>query len=675
MRFVSLAPRRAWTPLRHGRVPLLVRFGALSLVLIVVLGVVIGARLRTIIEHRNLTNTRQITTTALKFVAQEQFSDVAAQQTDSAQIQALQESVTALMASRQIVGLDAWLSPGVAVFSDTPNAVGEVHPKSAVLTAALNGHEGSELLLRSAAKSATPHEQKLLREYGDLMQIYIPIHVAATPPVTVVAEAYVPMAPVEAQISADTHSMVLLLAGALLVLYLGLFRLVASASRRLRRQSAENRHLAQHDTLTGLPNRALLRDRTDQAVLASRRSGRYVTLMLLDLDRFKEINDALGHHHGDSVLTNVGRRLQELLREGDTVARLGGDEFAVLIPDLPSELAALQVGGKILSALDEPFDVDGVSLTIGASIGIAHAPEHGSGFDELLQHADIAMYTAKATHTGVSVYAAGTDAHSRGRLTLLGELRAAIEDSTQLVLHYQPKVETDGLAVTGVEALVRWQHPEHGLVPPGEFIPAAEHTGLIKPLTMRILNLALEQSAAWLAEGLRVPIAVNVSARCLLDLDLPNQVRRILDAHRVPAELLELEITESSIMTDPDRVLEVLTGLAAMGVSLSIDDFGTGYSSMAYLKRLPIQRIKIDRSFVTSMDSDPSDHAIVRASVELARNLNLDVVAEGVETEQVRLELQAAGCDTIQGFLVSRPCPAAELRPWLDQHIRTTASA
>jgi diguanylate cyclase (GGDEF)-like protein len=674
MALMSSFHRAAWRRVGQGRVPLLVRFGALSFVLIVVLGVIVGARLRTIIEHRTMTNTRQITVSTLNFVAQQEFSDISAQQSGSVQIKALQTSVGALMASHQIVGLDAWIPPGLLVFSNESTTVGGTTQPSAALTAAWQGHEGSELLLHGSDEAATPHEQRLLRKYGDLMEIYIPIRVTSNPPITVAAEAFVPMAPVQGQIRADTHSMVLLLAGGLLVLYLGLFRLVASASRRLRRQSDENRHLALHDTLTGLPNRALLRDRTDQAVLSCHRTGRHVTLMLLDLDRFKEINDTLGHHHGDSVLARIGERLQHVLRDGDTVARLGGDEFAVLIPDLPSSGAALHVGEKILAALDEPFDVDGVSLTVGASIGIAHAPEHGDGFDELLQHADVAMYGAKAAHTGVNVYAAGTDAYSRSRLALLGELRAAIDDPAQLVLYYQPKVETSGLAVTGVEALVRWEHPVHGLTNPGEFIPAAEHTGLIKPLTIRILNMAMEQAAAWRADGLHVPVAVNVSARCLLDLDFPTQVAAILAAHGVPAGLLELEITESSIMTDPDRALEVLTALGAMGVSLSIDDFGTGYSSMAYLKRLPIDRIKIDRSFVTSMDSDPSDLAIVKASVELARNLNLGVVAEGVETEQVRVELQAAGCDTIQGFLVSRPCPPDVLRPWLEEHVAVPAT-
>ncbi|HQY34379.1 EAL domain-containing protein [Actinotalea sp.] len=468
-------------------------------------------------------------------------------------------------------------------------------------------------------------------------------------------------------IDRDTSVLYAWLAGGLLVLYLALFRLVATASRRLRQQSEANRDLALHDTLTGLPNRSLLRDRALQAIAAGRRHGHDVALLLLDLDRFKEINDTLGHHHGDLLLTMIGPRLAGVLRAQDTIARLGGDEFVVLLPEVGGRGAAVAVAQKILAALDEPFSVDGVDLDVDSSLGIAVSPEHGEDFETLLRHADVAMYAAKEHQTGTAVYDPEQDANSPARLALLGELRRGIE-AGQLVLHYQPKADIETGQITGVEALVRWQHPTRGLLGPDEFVPLAERTGLIRPLTLVVLDRALAQAARWAAADRPLAVAVNISARSLLDLDLHDDVAAALTRHGVPGERLALEITESSVMVDPDRALLVLGSLAALGVSLSLDDFGTGYSSLAYLQRLPVHELKIDRSFVMNLAAD-TNQVIVSASIDLAHNLGLRVIAEGVEDQSTWDRLAELGCQSAQGYHLSRPVPADQLGAWLDARV------
>jgi diguanylate cyclase (GGDEF)-like protein/PAS domain S-box-containing protein len=418
------------------------------------------------------------------------------------------------------------------------------------------------------------------------------------------------------------------------------------------------------DHLTGLPNRALLRDRTEQAIRLAGRHGLVAALLLLDLDRFKEVNDTLGHHHGDLLLQQVAERLRGGLRASDTVARLGGDEFAVLLPNVTGVGDATAVAEKLSAAIEAPFVVDGLTLDVDASIGVAAYPDHGAGANELLQRADVAMYAAKASHVSYVVYDPGMDRHSPRRLGLLGQLRRALA-AGELVVHYQPKAEVRSGRVTGAEALVRWQHPEYGLLGPGEFVPLAETTGLIRPLTSHVLEAALRQCRAWLDAGHELSVAVNLSTRCLLDLALPEQVTGLLeDAEVAPGRLL-LEITESSIMTDPARALEILNRLHALGVQLAIDDFGTGYSSMAYLKSLPVQELKVDRSFVQHLRDSQSDAVIVRTTVDLGHNLGLRVVAEGVEDEATLRELARVGCDSAQGYHLAKPMPAAELDAWL----------
>jgi diguanylate cyclase len=438
--------------------------------------------------------------------------------------------------------------------------------------------------------------------------------------------------------------------------------LVVGYQRRLVRQ-------ALHDPLTGLPNRELFADRVSQAIRTADRELRPAALLLLDLDRFKEVNDTLGHHHGDQLLVQLGQRLGGMLREVDTVARLGGDEFAVLLPGATTE-GASGVAEKLRVALQQPINIDGVMLDLDASIGIAVYPEHGNDAAELLQHADVAMYVAKQAHIGFLVYDPAVDQHSPKRLALLGGLRRALERD-ELVLHYQPKADLATGQIRSVEGLVRWQHPEHGLLGPGEFIPLAERTGLIHPLTRWVLAAALDQAARWQRAGLHLSVAVNISTRCLLDPTFPDQVASQLTAWQLPSKLLVLEITESAVMADPARALEVLGRLHTLGVGLAVDDFGTGYSSMAYLKELPVDELKIDRSFVIQMADSPSDAVIVRSTIDLGHNLGLRVVAEGVETQHAWQELSALGCDVAQGYYLGRPMPAAEL----EQRLRRTQAA
>ncbi len=420
-------------------------------------------------------------------------------------------------------------------------------------------------------------------------------------------------------------------------------------------------HQALHDQLTGLPNRSAL-----MAAGAERPEGAddpSSAVLMLDLDRFKEINDTLGHSYGDRLLEQVGPRLRAHLRDEDVLARLGGDEFAAILPGL-SQTAAMAAAARLLEALREPFTVDGLELDVDASIGVALGDHRAGGMEDLLRQADIAMYTAKQMQSGVEIYTAIADHHDRSRLLLLTQVRRAIADQ-QFVLHYQPKVSlTDGLA-RAVEALVRWQHPTRGLLSPGDFIPVVEHTGLIHQLTLAILDLALAQARAWLSDGLEVQIAVNLSARSLHHLALPNEVAEALARHGVPAQYLRLEVTESALMTDPDKARSILTSLNELGVSLSLDDFGTGYSSMSYLKYLPVDELKVDRSFVNELLRNAEDAAIVRAAIELGHNLGMTVVAEGVEAPEAPEALLAMGCDTAQGYLFAPPLPPQDILPYL----------
>jgi diguanylate cyclase (GGDEF)-like protein len=421
---------------------------------------------------------------------------------------------------------------------------------------------------------------------------------------------------------------------------------------------------ATHDELTGLPNRSFLQRRLEQEAHIARESNIPAALLLLDLDRFKEVNDTLGHTVGDLLLQKIGQRLQNQLRPTDLIARLGGDEFAIVLPATDAA-GAIYAARTLLGALDAPTLVDDHAFSIGGSIGIALTPEHGDDVTTLLRCADVAMYVAKRSQSGLAEYTPEVDKHSPRKLALMSELRQAIADDG-LLIHYQPKVSFSLGRMVGVEALVRWPHPVHGLIPPDDFIPLAERTGLIGPLTRWVLERAVHQCRDWEQVGLHINVAVNLSTHTLYDPQLLSTVTDLLQKYEVAPSQLTLEITESMLMEEPERAHVVLADLRALGLSISIDDFGTGYSSLVYLKRLTIDEVKIDKAFVFGLgvDADPADAAIVRAVVAMARPLQCEVVAEGVETVETLTFLQGLGCDLAQGYYFSRPLPATALEQW-----------
>jgi diguanylate cyclase (GGDEF)-like protein len=455
---------------------------------------------------------------------------------------------------------------------------------------------------------------------------------------------------------------VLLATGTLLVVVLR-----TAITFREVRSLADSRRLALTDDLTGLGNRRQLYRQLETA-LANRGEGQAVALLIVDLDRFKEINDALGHHMGDQLLQQIGSRLASQLRTHDLLVRLGGDEFAVLLAD--SDLAsATGVAQRLLDALQEPFDLEGVAIHVDASIGLALCPEHADTPIALLQRADVAMYQAKAAHNGWQAYTFGGQQQARDRLQTIEDLRVAL-NRDELVVHYQPKIDPRSRQVVGVEALVRWAHPTHGLLYPDTFLPLAEQTGLMRQLTLIVLQTALQQGLAWRRQGLDLPVAVNLSVANLLDAHLARQVSDLLAGLGLPPRALELELTEDTLMADPVRSKQVLGDLRALGLRLAVDDYGTGYSSLAYLQELAVDELKLDKSFVMRMTEDSGAAAIVRTTIDLAHSLGLTMVAEGVENEAALAELARLGCDLAQGYHISKPLPAEELTGWLQTHIQ-----
>jgi diguanylate cyclase (GGDEF)-like protein/PAS domain S-box-containing protein len=427
---------------------------------------------------------------------------------------------------------------------------------------------------------------------------------------------------------------------------------------------------ALHDTLTGLPNRSLLLDRLEQALRTARRLATPLALLVMDLDRFKEINDRFGHRAGDLLIGEVAQRITADLRDTDTVARLGGDEFALILPGA-DEGGAGHVAQKVIAALQRPFDVEGDAHEIAISIGIAVSPQHGEDVETLMRRAEIAMYVAKRTPGASAVYAEQQDPEGSNQLALSAELRHTLE-TDQLQVVYQPIVGFTAGEAMRVEALARWRHPARGFVAPGEFIPLAERSGLAKSLFSRVLAMTLAQCAAWRQANLPLQAAVNLSVRNLLDPELPRMVRGALEAAGTPPEWLAFEITETMLMAEPNRVLRTLAELRDLGVQLAIDDFGVGYSSLAYLQRLPAYAVKIDRSFVGRMTRDHGSAEIVKLITNLGHALGMKVVAEGIEDQATYDACAAAGCDSAQGYFVGRPMVATAIPAWLAQGHRTT---
>jgi diguanylate cyclase (GGDEF)-like protein len=547
--------------------------------------------------------------------------------------------------------LSIYRPDGQVTYSSDHGLIGTSPPEGAEAVEAFSGQ-----LVRHADKIEIGGEKK------KVLKAYVPVTLAGGK-----RAGALELDQDYAALSASTTKTFLPIAGALegvlIILYISLFPALRRVTRRLDDHVAEVEHHALHDGLTALPNRTLFHDRVEHALRAAKRDGSGVAVMLTDLDRFKEVNDTLGHQAGDVLLREFAARICGIVRSADTVARLGGDEFALLTPGPRDAASALFLADRIREEMERPFQLGTMSVQVEASIGIALFPDHGDDVETLVRHADVAMYVSKRTHAP-TIYAAKHDDHSPERLAVVGELRRAL-DNDELVVYYQPQVELASGGTPRAEALVRWQHPERGLLHPDEFIPIARHTGLIRPLTRLVLDAALGQCRAWRDQGLEIGVAVNLSGRDLLDLSLVDEVDSALRRWNLEPSTLELEIPESTLLSDPTRVRRVLTRLSEQGVRLAIDDFGSGHSSLSYVKRLPIDVIKVDKSFVSNMAVDDGDAAIVRSTIELAHDLGLVVVAEGVESEEVAKRLGDFGCDLVQGFLLSEPAPADEVTAWL----------
>lgn len=414
-------------------------------------------------------------------------------------------------------------------------------------------------------------------------------------------------------------------------------------------------HGSTYDRLTDLPNRMLFYDRVELAISNAKRNQEIMAILVVDMDDFKEVNNTIGHFSGDMVLKQLASRLRATVRETDTVARLSADEFAVLLPEIKAKDDALQVAEKLCKVVERPFVIGGMNLNMLMSIGIVFFPEHGGDVDSLQQKAEVALYMAKQTKGfSIEVYTPEQDQHSTRRLRLLGDLRSAIENG-DLILHFQPKVDISSHHIVAVESLVRWHHPEYGMLSPDEFISLAERTGLIRPLTYWVMEEALKQCAKWQAHGFTIDVAVNVPVSVLLDSAFPEKLESMLQQHHLATKRMVVEITESSLMEDQEYALQLLSHLSEIGIRISIDDFGTGYSSLAYLRRLPVSEIKIDQSFVLGMLENDNDAVIVRATIGLAHNLGMTVIAEGVAEEAILKKLSVWGCDLAQGYHISPP--------------------
>jgi diguanylate cyclase (GGDEF)-like protein len=564
-------------------------------------------------------------------------------------------SLTATGRHHPIIRLRLRSLHGKVVF--TSDGVGLHQRPDPGALAAAHGEPEAEITYLNADKPIDGNRGERVAE------VYTPLYEGAHRIVGVL-ELYLPYAPIANDVDSGLGSLYRDLAVGLVALYVLFGVLSYLVTRRLRAQVAQNAYLAEHDVLTGLPNRTLFQRRADEAAAGASGDAGSAAVAVIDLDRFKEVNDTLGHGNGDVLLRELGLRLGEAVRAGDTVARLGGDEFGIVLRGVQDHEDVRLMLERLLHLIQREVEIGGLPLTAEASIGFAMAPEDGIDGETLLQHADVAMYVAKASPVAVLRYDAKHDHYDSTKLALVSELRQAIARD-ELVLHYQPKVAARTGQVTAVEALVRWNHPERGLLYPDAFLPIAEQTGLIESLTRWVLNAALGQLTQWDGAVDDIDVAINVSARNVVRADFADTVMSALRASGVSADRLLLEITETAFLSDPERAGRSLRRLAAAGVRISLDDFGCGHTSLGYLSTLPLHEVKIDKSFVLDMLDDRSHAAIVRSVIDLAHNLGFEVVAEGVETDQILAEVTTLGCDVAQGYVLARPMPSAALPSWL----------
>lgn len=572
-------------------------------------------------------------------------------------IRALQIELQTDFARIDVIDLTLWNLTHKVVFATYSRQIGLSAPATPEIADSFSG----KALAKIKNVSDIPQASAILKRHGTIVEVYQPVRFGSigNDAITGVLRTAIPYGPIAQTITEETRRLYIALAFAFLTLYLVLFRLVARASLELRHRADENEQQARHDALTGLPNRTQFSEAVDAIINTGETD---IAIALMDLDRFKEVNDTLGHHHGDLLLIEAGSRISQLLDSQDMVARLGGDEFALVLRGVTDSQTALTTTNRVVKAIEETFDIEGISLDIGASIGVAIAPDHGHDLSTLLQRADVAMYSAKRLKSGCALYDQAIDNNSREQLAMMGDLRRSMNE--QLVVYYQPKVDLKTNLTTGVEALVRWNHPDRGLIAPDVFIPLAERSGLIDAITHIVIEKSLAQLRCWLDNGLNLHISVNVSARGLHDGKLVEVVNELLARYSIPHECLVLEITETTIAADPVRAREVLASLGNQGVRFSIDDFGTGYSSLAVLRSLPVDELKIDREFIADL-AHPDGAAIVEYSIRLGHVLGLVVVAEGVEDLADQKTLANLGCDMAQGYWFARPMPAEDITAWL----------
>jgi diguanylate cyclase (GGDEF)-like protein len=629
---------------------LFLTYAGASLVSVALLGLVLSVALAGEAQTRGVAEGQAEATLVARTAIEPQLDGrPLAEPLPATEVRALRKLTDRVIGSGSVVRLRLRDTAGHVVYSDDGSGFG-----GAIEDEALDAAHGAAVALLTRLNS----DRNDTGPAGPrVVEVYLPVSTGGA--VLGVLEIYLPYAPIARDVSGGLRTLYLVLGTGLAALWAILATISASTMRRMA-------HLAEHDALTGLPNRTLFQRRAAAAVEAARRDGGSAAVVLADVDRFKEVNDTLGHHNGDALLRELGTRLAAAVRSGDTVARLGGDEFGLVLPGIGDDEVRTLLD-RLRNALGAEAMVGTLPLSPEASFGYALAPADGTDVDTLLRRADVAMYLAKGTRSGTARYDRRRDHYDAGQLALVAELRRAI-DADELVLHYQPKAELRTDRVCAVEALVRWQHPTRGLVPPDAFLPVAEQTGLIDSLTRWVLAAALTQVVAWGSAFDGLSVAVNVSARNLARADFADTVLGALAASGVPASRLVLEITETALMTDPEVAGDVLARLSMAGVRISVDDFGTGQTSLTYLSTLPLHELKIDKSFVGDLPENPAHAAIVRSVVDLGHNLGLQVVAEGVETRDIVALLIATGCDIAQGYLLARPMPAADLPPWLADH-------
>ena len=660
-------------PFREGRrwvghLTLTRQVALLSLIPIVALGLILARVLQGQIVERSLADADQSAQLIARIGIQPRLTPHDLRYGMSAAgVRVLDEQLRTRSVTQDLARIKIWNAHDKVIYSDDHKLIGHTLPPDDDLLDALAGKPHPAALVTPSEDSETASEVGL----GELVEVYVPLRFDGSTQPVGVFEIYLSYKPIAAAVTRDKRMIAALIAVGLALLWAILYRIFARASRRLREHAEENARLARYDQLTGLPNRTLFIERVEHAVRHNKLGTGAVAVLLIDLDRFTEINNTLGSANGDLVLCEVAERLRTTLGGSVVIARLAGDGFAVLLRGTQGVPGALGAATAIQASLESSIALDEIEVAVEASVGVAVIGEHATTPNELLQRADAALAHARSHRSSVEVYSPECDHFDAERLRLLSQVRGALGRG-ELILHYQPQVDLQTGEVIGVEALVRWNHPTHGLLAPAKFIPLIEQTALIGPLTLHLIDQALGQLVAWRKLGATLQMSVNLSARNLLDPALPQQIAKLLDRHDIAPEKLVVEVTESAAMIDPQRSVAVLAALRTTGIGVSIDDFGTGNASIEYLAMLPACEIKIDRSFITGILQDARSEAIVRSIIDLARNLGLTVVAEGIETKAVQEALTTLGCQTGQGYFISRPQPADALTATLRTSSVTT---